>query len=319
VSAVASSPLGGSASAPSTRIATASAGPPARRRRSGLTPYLFVLPGLLVYVVFQVVPLLGAFGLSLTSWSGVGPIRFDGVQNYVHAFHDSALGSAFEHTVIYATGTMVAKLGLGLGLALLANKGVRMLAAYRTILFIPALMSFVAVGILWSWIYSPSFGLINHALSAVGVNTYNLTWLGSSTQALPALMIVEVWKWTGYHMVIFLAGLQTIPRELTEAAVVDGAGRLRVFWNITLPLLKPIVVINFIIAIAGGLNVFDLVYVTTQGGPYGATQTVMTYVYQEAFSDYSFGYAAAIAVLLFVGVAAITIVSVRALRSTSYR
>ena len=288
-----------------------------RRRLAKLGPYLFVLPALLLYVLFQLVPMLGAFGLSLTSWSGVGPIHFVGLRNYSHAFHDSMLGAAFVHTLIYSGVTTVAKLTIGLGLALLANKGARMLAVYRTILFLPALMSFVAVGILWSWIYSPSFGLINHALDAVGINTYDLTWLGSPSQALPALMIVEVWKWAGYHMVIFLAGLQMIPDELREAAVVDGATRAQVFWRITLPLLKPIVVINFIIAVAGSLNVFDLVYVMTNGGPYNSTQTVMTYVYQEAFSNYSFGYAAAIAVLLFLIVAIITIVSLRAMRSSN--
>ena len=318
MSAVVSGQLGGERLTPADGVLGVGPARASRRRwTKGMAPYLLVLPGLLVYVIFQVVPLIGAFGLSLSSWSGVGPIHFDGIQNYVHAFHDPVLAQAFEHTAIYAGGTTVAKLVVGLSLALLANKGVRMLGAYRTILFIPALMSFVAVGILWNWIYSPSFGLINHLLSAFGINTYNLTWLGSPTQALPALMIVEVWKWAGYHMVIFLAGLQTIPQELQEAAVVDGAGRQRVFWHIPLPLLKPIVVINFIIAIAGSLNVFDLVYVTTQGGPYGATQTVMTYVYQEAFSNYSFGYAAAIAVLLFAGTAVITIVSLRALRSDS--
>lgn len=313
----------GTVKAPAETLAAQPAKPPWRRSvkqrlARGMTPYLFVLPGLAVYVVFVLLPLLGAFGLSLTNWSGTGPIHFDGISNYIRIFHDGLAAKAFEHTAIYAAGTTVAKLVLALGLALLANQATRAIRAYRTILFIPALLSFVAVGILWNWIYSPSFGLINHALSVFGVSTSHLTWLGSASQALPALMIVEVWKWTGYHMVIFLAGLQTIPRELPEAAMVDGAGKIRVLWRITLPMLKPITVINFIIAVAGSLNVFDLVYVTTQGGPYNSTQTVMTYVYQQAFSDFSFGYAAALAVLLFIGVAVITIVSLRALRSSAY-
>jgi ABC-type sugar transport system permease subunit len=292
---------------------------PARGRAgSSRLRYLFVLPGLLLYGVFVLVPLVGAFALSLTSWSGVGAIHFAGLRNYTDAFRDRMLGAAFEHTAIYSAGTTAGKLLIGLGLALLANKGTRVIAAYRTILFIPALMSFVAVGILWSWLYNPEIGLVNHALSALGVNTYTFNWLGSPSQALPALMIVEVWKWAGYTMVIFLAGLQMIPPQLPEAAMVDGAGRLAVFWYVTLPLLKPITVINLIIAVAGSLNVFDLVYVMTGGGPYYSTQTVMTYVYQEAFSDYSFGYAAAIAVLLFVLVALITVVCLRLFRSATY-
>jgi ABC-type sugar transport system permease subunit len=131
-------------------------------------------------------------------------------------------------------------------------------------------------------------------------------------------MIVEVWKWAGYTMVIFLAGLQTIPRELPEAARVDGASRFGVFRHVTWPLLRPITVINLIIAVAGSLNVFDLVYVMTSGGPFNATQTVMTYVYQQAFSDYNFGYAAAIAVLLFILVTVVTLVCLRWFRSTAY-
>ena len=295
---------------------------PSRALRSWLPgkslPYLLALPGLLLYAVFALLPLIGAFALSLTHWSGLGPLHFAGLANYTEAFHDGMIGTAFEHTIVYAVGTTVGKLLIGLGLALLANKGVRAAAAYRTILFIPALMSFVAVGILWSWIYSPSIGLINHVLSALGINTSGLTWLGSPSQALPALMVVEVWKWAGYHMVIFLAGLQIIPADLREAAMVDGASRLRVFYHVTLPLLKPITLINLIIALAGGLNVFDLVYVMTNGGPYYATQTVMTYVYQEAFSDYNFGYAATIAVLLFLFVALITLGLLRLFRSGVY-
>jgi ABC-type sugar transport system permease subunit len=263
-------------------------------------------------------PLIGAFALSLTRWSGVGPIHFNGLTNYVNAFHDGMVGTAFEHTLIYSAGTTVGKLAIGLGLALLADKGTRMLAAYRTILFIPALMSFVAVGILWSWLYNPEIGLVDHVISLFGVNTYSLTWLGSPHQALAALMIVEVWKWAGYTMVIFLAGLQTIPRELPEAARVDGASRFGVFRHVTWPLLRPITVINLIIAVAGSLNVFDLVYVMTSGGPFNATQTVMTYVYQQAFSDYNFGYAAAIAVLLFILVTVVTLVCLRWFRSTAY-
>jgi len=286
--------------------------------RGGWSRYLYVLPGLLLYVIFVLLPLLGAFALSLTRWSGVGPIHFNGLTNYANAFHDGMVGTAFEHTLIYSAGTTVGKLAIGLGLALLADKGTRMLAAYRTILFIPALMSFVAVGILWSWLYNPEIGLVDHVISLFGVNTYSLTWLGSPHQALAALMIVEVWKWAGYTMVIFLAGLQTIPRELPEAARVDGASRFGVFRHVTWPLLRPITVINLIIAVAGSLNVFDLVYVMTSGGPFNATQTVMTYVYQQAFSDYNFGYAAAIAVLLFILVTVVTLVCLRWFRSKAY-
>lgn len=288
-----------------------------RSRAATRVGWLFAAPALAVYIVFQLVPLIGAFILSFSNWSGIGPINFIGFRNYANALHDTAAHAALEHTVIYAAGTTVAKMVVGLGLALLINKGIRILAAYRTVLFLPALMSFVAVGLLWNLIYDPSVGLVNHVLSGIGIDTTHLTWLGSKSQALPALMIVEVWKWTGYHMVIFLAGLQTIPGVLYEAAAIDGAGAWTRLRHVTIPSLRPITTLNLVIAVAGGLNVFDLVYVTTNGGPYGSTQTVMTYVYQEAFSNYNFGFAAAMACLLFVIVAIVTVALLRLLRPSN--
>lgn len=294
--------------------------PRRRKNQHTLRMYLFfVMPALVVYTLFQVVPLFGAFGLSLTSWSGLGPIKFIGFRNYWSAFHDPTFWQAAEHTLIYASGTTVVKLGFALGLALLANKQIRLLTAYRTVLFFPALMSFVAVGILWGWLYNPEIGIVNPILHSLGINTTNLTWFGSGTQALPALMFVEVWKWTGWHMVIFLAGLQLIPNDVLEAAQIDGAGRISKFWNVTLPLLRPVMVINFILAFVGSLNVFDLVYVTTGGGPFDSTQTIMTYVYKTAFQNYSFGYAATLAVLLFIVSALVTIACLQFLRSSPLR
>jgi raffinose/stachyose/melibiose transport system permease protein len=286
-----------------------------RRRRRRFDPWLllFALPGLALFLLFEIWPLIRAFANSLYSWDGFTPKVWVGLGNYQQIWHASLFWSSAEHTAVYAVGTVVAKLVLGLALALLVNLGIRGLGLYRSVLFFPVLMSFVAVGLLWTFVFDPQLGLANAALKAIGIPA--VTWLASSHTALPSIMLVDVWKWAGYHLVLFLAGLQTIRPELKEAAKVDGAGAWAGFWHVTLPALRPMVVLNMIIALAGALNVFDLVYVMTKGGPYHSTDTIMTYMYDQAFNQNKYGYASAVACLLFVVVALITLLQARMLRS----
>jgi ABC-type sugar transport system permease subunit len=286
-----------------------------RRRRRRVDPWvlLFALPGLALFALFEIWPLIRAFANSLYSWDGFTPKVWVGFGNYQQIWHASLFWSSAEHTAVYAVGTVVAKLVLGLALALLVNLGIRGLGLYRSVLFFPVLMSFVAVGLLWTFVFDPQLGLANAALKAIGIP--GVTWLASPHTALPSIMLVDVWKWAGYHLVLFLAGLQTIRPELKEAAKVDGAGAWAGFWHVTLPALRPMLVLNMIIALAGALNVFDLVYVMTKGGPYHSTDTIMTYMYDQAFNQNKYGYASAVACLLFVVVALITLLQARMLRS----
>jgi raffinose/stachyose/melibiose transport system permease protein len=288
---------------------------PTRRRRHRFDPWLllFALPGLALFLLFEIWPLIRAFANSLYSWDGFTPKVWIGIGNYRQIWHTPLFWSSAEHTLIYAVGTVIAKVVLALALALLVNQGIRALGWYRSVLFFPVLMSFVAVGLLWTFVFDPQLGLANAALRAVGVD--GVTWLASPRTALPSVMLVEVWKWTGYHLVLFLAGLQTIRPELKEAARVDGAGAWAGFWHVTLPSLRPMVILNVIIALAGALNVFDLVYVMTKGGPFHATDTIMTYMYDQAFNQNKYGYASAVACLLFVVVALVTLLQARLLRS----
>lgn len=250
--------------------------------------------------VFDLYPLVEVIRLSLTNWSGLGGSRFVGLSNYRSAVEDPIFREALLHSAIYAGGTIVAKVVLGLGLALAAAGVTRMVGAYRTFLLLPAQMSFVAVGVLWSFVYAPSFGLANAAIHQVtGLNTFRLTWLGNPHIALYAVMAADVWKWVGIHMIIFYAGLQSIPAQLYEAAKVDGSSGYSTLRRITLPLMRPVILLNVLLAGAGAFNVFDIVYVMTDGGPYNATETVMTYVYRVAFREFEFGYASAMSVILF--------------------
>ena len=283
-----------------------------RRARWGrsLSPYLWVMPALLVYGLFTLVPLVSGVWLSLLRWDGIEPARFVGLRNFERLFRDEKLASALLHNVQYAVGTVSGKIVLSLVLALLLNQALRGRGFYRTALFLPVVMSFVVVGILWTWIYNLDFGLLNSLLRAVGLDGLALNWLGDTKVALWALIGVDIWKWYGFHMVIFLAGLQTIPAELYEAARIDGASRLNRLVSITLPLLRPVMLVNVTISLMGAMNVFDIPYVMTQGGPANATNVLALHMYLEAFKFNRIGYGAAISYTLFALIGVLALIQI---------
>jgi len=271
-----------------------------------LTPYVWVMPAVVLYFVFKLAPLIGGVYLALLRWDGIEPATFVGLDNFVQIFHDKLIASALMNNIKFAIGTVVGKTVLSLLLALLLNQGIRGRGFYRTALFTPVVISMVVVGLLWSWIYNPQFGLLNDLLRLVGMENLILDWLGGTKVALWSLMVVEIWKWYGFHMVIFLAGLQTIPEELYEVARIDGASRLRRLASITLPLLQPTMLINVTLALMGALNVFDIPYVMTAGGPANSTMVMALHIYIRGFRYGKFGYGTAMsyALLLFVTVVA---------------
>jgi raffinose/stachyose/melibiose transport system permease protein len=184
---------------------------------------------------------------------------------------------------------------------------------YRTALFMPVIMSFVVVALMWSYMYNFQFGLVNNFLRAVGLGSLVQDWLGNPYLALWSEIIVDIWKWYGFHMVIFLAGLQTIPAELYEAARVDGASRIRQFFAITLPLLQPVLLINVTVSLAGALNTFDIPFLMTQGGPNNATLVLGLHIYQQAFQFNKLGYGAALSYALFALVSVLVLVQIKSM------
>jgi len=268
------------------------------RRGPSLGPYLWVLPAAFLYFVFKLAPMVAGVYLAFLRWDGIEPARFVGLQNFARMAEDEVIGLALVHNAEYALGTVVGKTVLSLFLALLLNQALRGRAFYRTALFMPVVMSFVVVGILWAWLYNAQFGLVNSLLRALHLDGLILDWLGDFRVALWSLMAVDVWKWYGFHMVIFLAGLQTIPTELYEAARIDGASRWRQFTSITLPLLQPVMLVNVTLSLMGGFNVFDIPYVMTEGGPANSTIVMALHIYLRAFKFYRFGYGAALSYLL---------------------
>lgn len=276
-----------------------------------LGPYLWVLPALLLYTIFKLVPLVAGLWIALLRWDGIEEPRFIGLQNFTRIFSDVNLIGALWNNVQYAFGTVIGKIVLSLLLALLLNQALRGRDFYRTALFMPVVMSFVVVGILWSWIFNNQFGLLNNLLRAVGLNALALDWLGNPKIALWSLMMVDIWKWYGFHMVIFLAGLQTIPIEFYDAARVDGASRWQQFVSVTLPLLRPIMAVNVTLSLMGALNVFDIPYVMTEGGPANSTNVLALHIYLQAFKFNRIGYGTALSYALMVLVIVVALVQLR--------
>jgi ABC-type sugar transport system permease subunit len=271
-----------------------------RTKSDPYVAYAFLLPALLVYVVFTMYPFVSGIVISTYRWDGVTPRHFVGIGNYVQLASDTRFLTSLGHNVLYALGSVTGKIALGFIFALLLNAKIRGMTVYRTLYFTPVVMSFVAVGLLWRWLYNPVFGLFDFILQGLGLTHTPVGWLSNPHIALWSVVIVDTWKWTGYHTVIFLAGLQTIPDELYEAAEVDGASILRRIAHITLPSIRSITTINITIALMGAFSVFDPVYVITGGGPYNSSEVLLTYMYLRTFQQQELGYGTAMIVVLFV-------------------
>jgi ABC-type sugar transport system permease subunit len=289
-----------------------------RRWRARLEPYLWIAPAIIVFFIFTLLPLLVGLWLSFVSWDGLASVRPVGLGNYADVMQDSVFWQAIVHNVIYAVGTVVGKVALALVLAVLLNQALPGRAVFRTVLFLPVVLSFIVVGLLWSWIYNYNFGLANTLLTTMGLGAFKQDWLGNTSLALGALIVVDIWKWFGFHMVINLAGLQSIPNELYEAARIDGGSGWQLFRRITIPLMQPVTMVNVTLATLGAFNVFDLVYVMTTGGPANSTNVAMMEIYTQAFQFYRFGYASAMSFVLLIVVSTISLGILRLMNSERY-
>jgi len=283
------------------------------------TAYFLIVPALILYIVFRVYPIVYGGYISLQEWDGLRPMKFIGLKNFSEVlFNDRLFKVSLLHNTIYALGTVTGKNLLGLFLALLLNERLRGRTIFRTILFMPVVMSFVAVGILWSWILNPAFGLLNTLLQGLHLNFLIREWITDPRIALYSLIGIDIWKWTGFHMVIFLAALQSIPQTFYEAAMIDGASKRQFFWHVTIHLLVPVTTFNVLISLIGAFNVFDLVFVVTQGGPFHATEVVLTHMYIQAFKFYRVGYGTAIAYTLFVIIFILSLLQMRIMQGKKY-
>lgn len=279
--------------------------------REALAGYLFLLPNTIGFLIFTVLAVVASAAISLTEWDLLSPAKFIGLANYQHILTDDPLfRQVMVNTLYFTFASVPLAVLIALGLALALNQGLRGIALFRVAYFMPVITSMVVVAMIWRWFYNPDFGVLNYFLSILGVgNPPN--WLASQQWAMPAVIIMAVWKQLGYNMVIFLAGLQAIPANLYEAASIDGAGRWQRFWHVTIPLLTPTTFFIIIVSIIGSLQVFDAVLVLTEGGPANATRTIVFHIWQQAFGFLQMGYAAAVAWVLFFMIFIVTLLQWR--------
>lgn len=259
----------------------------------------FLLPALLVYAVFVLWPILNSFYYSTLDWNGIGQPVQVGLANFVELAGDRAAWTALWHNVALIVASLVFQLPIALALALLLIAPIRGTKFFRTVYFLPLLMSTVAIGILWSFLYHPTFGAVNQVLDVIGLDALRQGWLGQPSTALASLIVVICWQYIPFYMILYRAGLTSIPGEVNEAAVVDGGGPWARFRWVTFPLLRGTTRTAVLLMVIGALKYFDLIWIMTRGGPSGSTEVLATYMYEQAFSRSNLGYGSAVAVALF--------------------
>lgn len=294
---------------PSSRILVR--GFPARYRRWGLA-YLFLLPQFLLVALFSLYPLVQNIFISLSEWT-VTTTRWVGLANYQAFVEDQVLWIALRNTVLYTIAAVPLTMAVALALAIGVNEPIRGRVVFRGIFLLPYLLSWVVVALVWQWMYSANYGLLNWFLEAMGMRP--LRWLQDPGFALLGVAITTTWATAGFYMVIFLAGLQSIPAEYYEAAKIDGASAWGQFRHVTLPLLRPITLFVTVFAVTNSLRVFDLIWVMTGGGPGRSTMVMVMYIYERAFEAAQIGYASALSILLFLMILGCTLLQLRAFRS----
>ncbi|MEN3304360.1 MAG: multiple sugar transport system permease protein [Micromonosporaceae bacterium] len=274
---------------------------PLRRRRRGLrraaTGWAFAGPATFLVIGLSIFPAAWAFLISRTKWNGISPARDVGWRNYQTMAQDPELAAAVGHTIWLTALFVPSSILLGMLIAVALNRRIRFVGFYRTCIFVPYVASAAATGILATFVFNPQFGIANDTLRRLHLPTQQ--FLESNSQALTVICVIALWGEVGFTAVIYLAALQDIPAELLEAAAVDGAGRWRVFWHIVLPELRPVTVFTAVWQTITAIQLFDLVYTTTRGGPLQSTETVVFYVYDLAFQTQRMGYGSAVAYGLF--------------------
>jgi len=279
------------------------------RWRIAGTAALFIAPSLIPMLAFTIGPMLASLGISFTNWSLLAPAHWVGFDNYRTLWSDAEFRSSLGHTLVFIAGYLPLVLASGLAVALALNQRIRGLTLFRTIYFLPVVTSWVVVALIWKWLLNPQTGVVDYLLGLVGIQGPG--WWVDPHWAMPSIILASAWKDIGFVMIILLAGLQSIPDDYYEAASLDGAGRMALFRYITLPLLSPALFFVVVISLINNFQVFDQVWVMTQGGPAGSTSVVMERIVKNAFSFGRMGYASAMSWVLFAIILMITLAQFR--------
>jgi multiple sugar transport system permease protein len=267
-------------------------------KKQGKVAALFLLPYLLVFIVFRFGPSVAGLFVAFTKWNIVGKATFVGLDNFTKMFHDPNFYIALKNTMVFLLMTLPPLVIFSLLLAVILNQKIRFRNAVRTISIIPYVLIPAVVGIIWNWLYDNNFGILNYYLKAVGLSP--IEWLTNDKYALFSVAIVTIWSYLGYNMILYLAGLQDISKDLYEASTIDGANKYQTFTKITFPLLKPITSMIITLTLINTIQVFDQIFVMTNGGPGTATLTLVQYLYGTAFQNYNLGYGSALGIAILV-------------------
>lgn len=263
--------------------------------------WIFVFPALLGMLIFIIIPIFFSFGLSFAKWDLLNPIQFVGLDNYKEIFTEPLFGKILLNTVVFALATSFFGVIIPLILAAIMNSKIRGADFFKTAYFLPFITPMIVIGIVWEWIFDPNIGLLNKVLQV------HINWLYDPHWAMPALIIVSVWKLIGYNMIIFLSGFSGISNSMFEAAKIDGANPVETFFYVTIPLLSPTIFFVVIITAVSSFQIFDLIYLMTQGGPLDSTNVLVYAIYKNAFEYFNAGKASAIAYVLFVIILVLTL------------
>jgi multiple sugar transport system permease protein len=282
-----------------------------RRRRGDLAGYLFISPAVLLFLLFIAGPFVAAILLSFYTWDLLTPANFVGLGNFRRLVEDNDLRRSMLNTLVFAAASVVTHIGLGLALALAVHRKMSAFARYfvRTTFFFPFVVSWAAVALVWKYVLDPTFGIGGYYVERLGFSAPN--WLSTPSLAMPSIIAVDWWHTIGYTFIILLAGLQTVPEALHEAARVDGANAWQRFWSVTLPMMSPTLFFATVITFIGAFQIFEPMLIMTQGGPNGSTRSIVQYTYEQAFQQFQIGYASAVALVLFLVVMGVTLLQFR--------
>jgi raffinose/stachyose/melibiose transport system permease protein len=278
---------------------------------AGIANLLFVIPALTLYALFVLWPLAASLYYSLTEWDGIGQPRWVGLANFARAIGDDIHLASYIHVTLYILGTLIFEVSFGLVMAVLLNSDRPGFGLLRGLFFSPVVLSMSAAGVLWTFVFDYRTGLVNAVLKEIGLSGWAQPWLSQPATALLCVMLVSGWKFAGFYMILFFAALRRIPRSLYEAATLEGAGPLRRFFSITLPLLKQNILICVLLAVTGGFAGFDLFFTMTNGQPYNSTEVPVTWIVKMGFDSDQLGYGIALTVILTVVVSLISLVYLR--------
>lgn len=267
-----------------------------------IAAWIFIMPAVLGIIIFIIIPIFFSFGLSFAKWDLLNPIEFVGFDNYKEILTESLFGKILLNTVIFALATSIFGVIIPLILASILNRKIRGSEFFKTAYFLPFITPMIVIGIIWQWIFDPNIGLLNKVLQI------HVNWLYDPHWAMPALIIVSVWKLIGYNMIIFLSSLSGISNSMFEAAKIDGASPLETFFYVTIPLLSPTIFFVVIITAVSSFQIFDLIYLMTQGGPLDSTNVLVYAIYKNAFEYFNAGKASAIAYVLFIIILILTLI-----------